>query len=147
MSMRKNITGRLKSSSHLFYLCKDSKVFLLRIQTEEEEDVFILCSLSPSLRDKTREKCRKLLLEPPLNQCVSITNLKTVQISKKIKRTLMQLSKSSSIQIHEALLMDSTINLNINSTSNLGMTYYIKLFDEHGDNFNFSVLQGCCDFM
>lgn len=141
MTNKRNISGSLLSSSHLFYLCKDSKVFLIRLQTELEKEVYILCSLSPSLSEKTREVCRRLLLDPPLNKTISITNLKTVQISKKIKQTVLQLSKSSSIHIQEGSLVE---NITLNRNNNLGKNNFMK---NKVINFKFSVLQGCCDFM
>ena len=99
---RTNVSGCLQSCSHLFYLCKGSKVFIIKLQRDSSSDpVFVLCSLSNSLETNTRKKCREILLSPPLNLMISLTNLKSVNISTGNQQEVFQLTKSSSVQVQE----------------------------------------------
>ena len=99
---RTNVSGCLQSCSHLFYLCKGSKVFIIKLQRDSSSDpVYVLCSLSNSLEKNTRQKCREILLSPPLNNLISLTNLKSVNISTGNQQEVFQLTKSSSVQVQE----------------------------------------------
>ena len=102
---RTNVSGCLQSCSHLFYLCKGSKVFIIKLQRDSSssssDPVFVLCSLSSSLETNTRQKCREILLSPPLNNLISLTNLKRVNISTGEQQEVFQLTKSSSVQVQE----------------------------------------------
>ena len=101
---RTNVCGCLLSCSHLFYLCKGSKVFIIKLQRDSSsssDPVFVLCSLSNSLEKNTRQKCREILLSPPLNLMISLTNLKPVNISTGKQQEVFQLTKSSSVQVQE----------------------------------------------
>ena len=101
---RTNVSGCLQSCSHLFYLCKGSKVFIIKLQRDSSsssDPVFVLCSLSSSLETNTRQKCREILLSPPLNNLISLTNLKSVNISTGNQQEVFQLTKSSLVQVQE----------------------------------------------
>ena len=103
---RTNVSGCLQSCSHLFYLCKGSKVFIIKLQRDSSsssDPVFVLCSLSNSLETNTRQKCREILLSPPLNNLISLTNLKSVNISTGNQQEVFQLTKSSSVQVQELI--------------------------------------------
>ena len=94
---RVSISGRLVASSHLFYLSKENKVFILKLQRSDSDFTYVLCSLSRSLQKKTREFCREALLEPRLNQFLTITSVKSVNLSNDSVHTVFQLTKSSQI--------------------------------------------------
>ena len=94
---RVSISGSLVASSHLFYLSKENKVFILKLQQADLDFAYILCSLSRSLLKKTREFCQETLLEPKYNQFLTISNLKTVNLPRSSVQTVLQLTKSSQI--------------------------------------------------
>ena len=99
---RVSISGRLVASSHLFYLSKENKVFILKLQKSDLDFSYVLCSLSRSLQKKTREFCREALLEPRLDQFLTITSLKPVNLSNDSVHTVFQLTKSSQITSTDA---------------------------------------------
>ena len=94
---RVSVSGRLVASSHLFYLSKENKVFILKLQQSDSDFTYVLCSLSRSLQKKTREFCRETLLEPRLDQFLTITSVKCVNLSNDSVQTVFQLTKSSQI--------------------------------------------------
>ena len=99
---RVSISGGLVASSHLFYLSKENKVFILKLQQSDADSTYVLCSLSRSLQKNTREFCRETLLKPKLNQFLTITNLKPVNLSNSSAQTVFQLTKSSQITSSDA---------------------------------------------
>ena len=99
---RLSVSGGLVASSHLFYLSKENKVFILKLQQSGEDFTYVLCSLSRSLQKRTREFCQETLLEPKLDQFLSITNLKPVNLSNPSAQRVFQLTKSSQITRTEA---------------------------------------------
>ena len=102
---RSNIRGRLISSSHLFYLSKDSRVFILRLEEEGDsrEVKSVFCSLSPSLRPATRRRCKEILMKPPYRRILSITKTKPVKVSASESIShVFQLTAASVIMVEES---------------------------------------------
>ena len=96
---RLNITGRLISSSHLFYLSKESRIFILKLQSLDSSEVsYVFCSLSASLQSSTRNKCKELLVKPPYRKILTINKTKAVSVSNTDNDCkVFQLTKSSTI--------------------------------------------------
>ena len=95
---RHNITGRLVSSSHLFYLSKESRVFILTLQSLHGSEVsYVFCSLSASLQSSTKNKCKELLVKPPYRKILTINKTKPVTVSNTDNCQVFQLTKSSTI--------------------------------------------------
>ena len=96
--VKHDIDGILVSVSHMFYLSKENKMFLLRIATDEKNsDKFIICSLSSTLLPATKETCKSILLDPPLGRRMKIGNLKHVILHKNSEEAMevSQLTKAS----------------------------------------------------
>ena len=96
---RLNITGTLISSSHLFYLSKESRVFILKLQSLDSSEVtHVFCSLSASLQSSTRKKCKEILVKPPYRKVLTINKIKPVSLSSCDNNCkVFQLTKSSTI--------------------------------------------------
>ena len=96
---RLNITGNLISSSHLFYLSKENRVFILKLQSLDSNEVsHVFCSLSASLQSSTRSKCKEILVKPPYRKVLTITKIKPVSVSSSGNICqVFQLTKSSRI--------------------------------------------------
>ena len=96
---RVNITGRLISSSHLFYLSQNSRVFILTLQSLDTSLVsHVFCSLSASLQSRTKNKCKELLVKPPYRRILTISKTKPVSVSNTDNLCkVFQLTKSSTI--------------------------------------------------
>ena len=130
MSKYSTISGSLLANSHMFYLSRESKIFILKILTSTSDEVFILCSLSPSLQQKTREKCREILLNPPLiGQHLEFTNVKKVANLEKdpsIRKppNIYQLTKQSIIKISDGVINPGTNISHETAPSNLGNIRY-----------------------
>ena len=105
---RVGVSGRLVASSHLFYLSKENKVFILKLQQSDSDFTYVLCSLSRTLKKKTREFCRDALLEPKLDKFLTITNLKLVNLSNQSDQTVFQLTKSSDITSTDATRIEES---------------------------------------
>ena len=110
---RVNITGRLISSSHLFYLSKESRVFILTLQSLDSSEVsHVFCSLSASLQSSTKQKCKELLVKPPYRKILTINKTKPVTVSNTDSNCqVFQITKSSTIieteEVAEAGLLHS----------------------------------------
>ena len=134
MSKYSTITGSLQSNSHMFYLSRESKIFILKILASTSEPVFILCSLSPSLQQQTREKCKEFLLNPPvIGQEIVFSNVKKVtNIEKESGRksqNIYQLTKHSLIQVSDVVISPRPNNLHHETAStNLGKREIEKLY-------------------
>ena len=100
---RETIEGVLISSSHLFYLSRESRIFILKLQELDSSEVkYVLCSLLPSLRASTRSKCKEILLNPPYRKILSITKTKKVNLSCSNPRQIFQITKTSEIFVDDA---------------------------------------------
>ena len=110
---RVNITGRLISSSHLFYLSKQSRVFILTLQSLDSSEVsHVFCSLSASLESSTKQKCKELLVKPPYRKILTINKTRPVTVSNTDSNCkVFQLTKSSTFieteEVAEAGLLNS----------------------------------------
>ena len=97
---RLNITGKLISSSHLFYLSKESRIFILKLQSLDSSVVsYVFCSLSASLQSSTKNKCKELLVKPPYGKILTISKIKAISVSNIDNNCkVFQLTKSSTIK-------------------------------------------------
>ena len=98
---RHAVQGRLISSSHLFYLSKDNRVFILKLQEVSSSGVsYVFCSLSPSLQACTKKMCKEILLMPPYQRVLTITKTKQVNVGRRDSNSqVFQLTKSSTIVV------------------------------------------------
>lgn len=97
---RLNITGKLISSSHLFYLSKESRIFILKLQSLDSSVVsYVFCSLSASLQSSTKKKCKELLVKPSYGKILTISKIKAISVSNTDNNCkVFQLTKSSTIK-------------------------------------------------
>jgi len=100
---RQDVAGHLTAISHMFYLSKENKIFILRLFShhESEHPLHILCSLSTTLLPITRDLCKTILKSPPLGKLLSISNLKQINLHKNTASEVkaLQLTKNSKIHL------------------------------------------------
>jgi len=99
---RQDVSGSLSATSHMFYLSKDNKIFILRLCSHHDDPpIHVICSLSPKLLASTRNICKTLLINPPLGKKLTISHLKQIILHKNSSNetTAFQLSKNSTISI------------------------------------------------
>ena len=102
---RQDVSGLLSASSHMFYLSKGNKIFILRLCSHHDEaPIHVICSLSTRLLATTRDICKTLLINPPLGKKLSISHLKQIVLHKNSKNetTAFQLCKMSTISIYNS---------------------------------------------
>ena len=99
-----SVSGRFRAVSQLFYLCREGKVFILRLESEQGL-INILCSMSPRLHHDTRRICRDMMLDPPWNKTLEISNLKQINLEQ--NQRMMQLTKTSKISITDDISVDN----------------------------------------
>lgn len=99
---RQDVSGSLLATSHMFYLSKDNKIFILRLCPHHDDPpIHVICSLSTKLLTTTRDISKTLLVNPPLGKKLTISHLKQIIIHKNSSNetTAFQLSKKSTISI------------------------------------------------
>ena len=120
------VSGRFRAVSQLFYLCREGKVFILRLESVQGL-INILCSMSPRLLHDTRRICRDMLLDPPWNKTLEISNLKLIHLEQ--SQTMMQLTKTSKININ-----DSAVNNDCHEPTHKSLVSYrgiVTSVDKH----------------
>ena len=121
-----SVSGRFSGVSQLFYLCREGKVFILRLESGQGL-INILCSMSPRLHHDTRRVCRDMLLDPPWNKTLEISNLKLIHLEQ--SQTMMQLTKTSKININ-----DSAVNNDCHEPTHKSLVSYrgiVTSVDKH----------------
>ena len=101
-------------------------MFILRLESEQGL-INILCSMSPRLHHDTRRICRDMLLDPPWNKTLEISNLKQINLEQ--NQTMMQLTKTSKININ-----DSTVSNDCHEPTDKSLVSYrgiVTSVDKH----------------